>query len=214
MRMKAPYLLAAGTLLSMGNLTLSQGVGPGGPFDTMHTLRAVGSTPENRIDWVGVVGSGQSPVSLELDPSGPVWVRRFEVDGGSPITAGMVVGIRDYLVIDGQRQWLGWRDGLEDPRFDWVLQSGFGPVTRIRANGVPVSDLVVTFRPASPTEGGQLDLTFPELVPGTALEIWRQAVYRGSEAFYGSVNERVAPTPEPATALFAFSGLALAGRRR
>ncbi len=194
-------------LAGIGTTALAQGVGVGSPTETTHALTHVFSIPENPINWNGQVGTTDNPLGVSLDPSGPVWTKSFEPEG-SLAPLNNIVLLREYLLIAGDKSWTGWHMSIETEGFDWYSQ--YIPFQFVlRANGSNVSGAQISLLPDR-----AIQFSFPELVPGTAVEIGVKMSYNGGDPFADAVHVQQYPTPEPMTFGFLFlSFLAFVGRR-
>lgn len=183
-----------------GDVAFGQGVGGVTPIETSHLLKPTGgSIPEHMVHWYASVGAVDSPITVELDPIGPAWVQHYQTQDGDPIDTNRAVEISENLIVGGDIPWTGWHVELANPDFIWLDSLLSGPFTLVvNGSGIPVA---LQRSPSS------LDVTFPSLSPGTAVEIIYYFGRASAEPPSNSFDIRQFPVPEPTS----LAGAAIAG---
>jgi hypothetical protein len=192
---------------ALGPAALGQGVDPDtSPTDTNHVLIPFGSGEGAQAGgWESIIGTPSNPVFVELDPTGPVWLKHLTTQDAASISyLDGVVRVEENLLVGGGLSWTGWHTQVDTEGFRsryWIWFPQVGPAFTIVANGSAV--------PANITmlDTGY-DVTFPPLQPGTNVTIVQEFVWSDQAMpFTGTIQMHQYPTPEPATLAF----LALAG---
>ena len=205
------FLMAA--ILLPGAAAWGQGVGGNSPTQSSHSIQVVPAIPEAVYTWAGDVGTINSPVGVELDPSGPAWTKEFQPDTTffPSIQPQQVALIAEYLIVEGDLPWTGWSMDIVTSGFEWFPRTlGGYSSAAIDAGGDPI---FVHGQLAS-LDPSRVDFSFDSIPAGTTVRISAYVRYAGTEPFTGDVELRQYPTPEPASALMLISLLALTPFRR
>jgi hypothetical protein len=203
--------VSAAIVMAASAASLGQGVGPDGPFETTHILEGGGTIDPSPAVRVASVGWDNAPISVELDPAGPAWIKHLE--GASGIGPGKGIALGQFLAVSGERSWSGWREDIVTPGFTWWQSS---TLTRFDVYlGGPAPGLTVDYAPPGSTPGTGLEFSFADLAPGTHVVVGAILVYNGTAPFTGTVTTRSYPTPDPgSSSLLALGGVVLLGRQR
>ncbi len=205
----AVRILAITIVAACGMTAFGQGVNPANsPTDTTHVLQSVRPFPDELTTWASSIGTSASPVSVELDPAGPVWVKHFQTQTGEPITRmGTSIRLLETLVVGGSTEWSGWHTELPSG-FQWPTSTGFFPPPPIEAtvSGVP---LPLTYT----VSGTSLDSILPPAMPGTQVTFRFAFFWTDPTPLSAPFEIREYPTPEPTTVtVLLFAALLLARR--
>lgn len=182
----------------VGPAVLGQGVGGNSPTDTSHVLTSIFSGDDFfPPSWRTIIGTMIDPISVELDPAGPAWVKHLQTQDMAPINpiSGIIVA-HEYLMVGGSRPWTGLHMEINTDGFIWFPYSTFpdpSPMFKMLADGLPVPFTIQL-------DGGKLDVSFPPLTPGTTVTIEQKfAWWIQDTPFTGSIEMREYPVPEPAS---------------
>jgi hypothetical protein len=157
--------------------------------------------------WNATIGTGDLPVPVALDPTGPAWGKHFQTLDNSPIDVyNGILSLNETLTVSGSEAWTGWHAEFITPGFIWLDTPPYSALA-ILANG---SLLPLTYG----ITGAGIDATFAPLVPGTRVELFLKFAWPDTTAFTGSIDMRQYPVPEPLSLLgFTFFFLILGKRR-
>jgi hypothetical protein len=217
MSLRVLKFLTFTVLGALGPVALGQGVNPDtSPTDTSHILTLFSSGEGGQSGgWRTVIGTPSDPVFVELDPTGPVWLKHLTTQDDAPISYyGQVVRLEENLLVGGSLPWTGWHSQADTEGFRshywtplWPPYQAV-PAFTIRADGSNVpADISMS--------NTGYDITFPALQPGTNVTIIQEFVWSDQAMpFTGTIQMHQYPTPEPATLAFtALTGLFITRRR-
>lgn len=209
---RTPTSILAAALLAAA--ASAQGVGPGSPTSTNHEFNQGGW-------WVGGPNdlvNGPGPISVSLDPNGPVWRKTLFPAPGGIIPPGQyflheLITITPNAAAPRPMPWTDWHEQWVTPGVAWTS----GGISLAGQTTNPLPGLMTMIDPTGNSIWFTFDPLFPAL-PGTpplTIEIWKQFVVTGPNGIAGPLVLNEFPTPAPGgAALLALAGLASAVRRR
>ncbi|MDM8009129.1 MAG: PEP-CTERM sorting domain-containing protein [Phycisphaerae bacterium] len=202
------WSILAVTITVGPQMSFAQGVGNLGSLPNLFL------SPVPITGWSVDSGIPTNPwLPVQIDPTGPQWVKTFTGQNGQPIVAvpGQTFTLQELLVVAPTQSWEDWHEHILTPGWEWVQPTVFF------ANFAPPPGLNTVVTPGTLTSGGKIDFTFNPLVPGTLIDIRKTLQYVGpaGTVFTGKIEIAEFPTPEPASlGLLMLGGLFVLGRRR